>query len=303
MKVTALLPVLNEEPYISKCLDSLLINSTGKISVVVSDNCSTDQSVHIISKYRNKSLKLITTTVQVPAVNNWRACFEEANTDFVFTIGGDDLLATNLIDKFTESLEEYSNLGIFYFYFSNFDDHTLEEISTSPNQVLFEKIATCFYCGLKILLFNPSLDEFGLSLHQKANLQEQALLSSDTTQSFFYWLGLLGYIKTCLRNRKVMYHREVSVFKRQRTSYEGKGNFRISKTSQKSLRMHNDIKNAWVVASQINGVFKFELFTFIFLNTLSLRQRNIVRIFSSAMLNRWILSMHSRSLNVMNCKK
>ena len=184
MKVTALLPVLNEEPYISKCLDSLLINSTGKISVVVSDNCSTDQSVHIISKYRNKSLKLITTTVQVPAVNNWRACFEEANTDFVFTIGGDDLLATNLIDKFTESLEEYSNLGIFYFYFSNFDDHTLEEISTSPNQVLFEKIATCFYCGLKILLFNPSLDDFGYDISKAKRL------SSDTKQNllnYYYY--------------------------------------------------------------------------------------------------------------------
>jgi glycosyltransferase involved in cell wall biosynthesis len=112
--------VLNEEPYISKCLDSLLINSTGKISVVVSDNCSTDQSLPIISKYRNKSLKLITTRVQVSAVSNWRVCFQEADTDFVFTIGGDDLLSTSIISKFTDSLEEYPDLGIFYFYFSNF---------------------------------------------------------------------------------------------------------------------------------------------------------------------------------------
>ena len=303
MNVTALLPVLNEEPYITKCLDSLLINSTGMISVVVSDNCSTDQSLSLISKYKNNSLKLVTTPVQVPAVSNWRACFKEADTDFVFTIGGDDQLAPHTIATFNEYLEKYSDLEIFYFYFSNFDDNTLEEISTSPNQLLFEKIASCFYCGLKILLSNPSLDEFGLGLHQRTQLQDQALLCSDTTQSFFYWLGLLGYIKTCFSNGRVMYHKEISVFKRQQPTYDGKGNFRNSKTSWKSRRMLNDTKNAWVVASQTKGVFKFELFGFIFLNTLSLRQVKVVRIFSSAMLNRWIHWMHLRSLIVMNCKR
>ena len=303
MKVTALLPVLNEEPYISKCLDSLLINSTEIISVVVSDNCSTDQSLDIISKYRNKYLKLITTPIQVSAVDNWRACFNEADTDFVFTIGGDDLLASYTITQFNEYLEKYSDLEIFYFYFSNFDDDTLEEISTSPKPLLLEKVASCFYCGLKILLSNPSLDEFGLGLHQRAQLQEQALLSSDTTQSFFYWLGLLGFIKTCLRNGRIMYHKEISVFKRQQTSYEGKGNFRVSSTSRKRLKVLNDTKNAWVVASQIKGVFKFELFAFIFLNTLNIKGANWARTLLSAVLNRWIQLMHSRSLNVMNCNK
>lgn len=303
MKVTALLPVLNEEPYISKCLESLLINSTRKISVVVSDNCSTDQTPHIISKHPNKMLKLITTPVRVPAVSNWRACFREADTEFVFTIGGDDLLASNTIAIFNTYLEKYSNLEIFYFYFSNFDDHTLEQISTSPNQLLFEKVASCFYCGLKVLLTNPSLDEFGLGLHQKALLQEQAFLSLDTTQSFFYWLGLLGYIKTCLRNGRIMYHKEISVFKRQQTSYEGKGNFRMSKASRKSWKALNDTRNAWVVVRQIQGVFKFELFAFILLNTLNIKQANCAKTLSSAILNRWIQLMHSRSLNVMNCNK
>lgn len=303
MKVTALLPVLNEEPYISKCLDSLLINSTEKISVVVSDNCSTDQSLSIISKYRNNYLKLITTPNQVSAVNNWRACFKEANTDFVFTIGGDDHLASYTIANFYQYLERYSDLEIFYFYFSNFDDDTLEEISTSPHPLLLEKVASCFYCGLKILLSSPSLDEFGLGLYQRAQLQEQTLLSPDTTQSFFYWLGLLGFIKTCLRNGRIMYHKEVSVFKRQQSSYEDKGNFRVSPTFRKSWKTLNDTKNAWVVASQIRGVFKFELFVYIFFNTLNVRQAHWARTLLSAVLNRWNQLMHLRSLNVMNCKK
>jgi glycosyltransferase involved in cell wall biosynthesis len=271
--------------------------------VVVSDNCSTDQSLGIISKYRNRNLKLITTPIQVSAVNNWRACFKEADTDFVFTIGGDDHLASYTIANFNQYLERYSDLEIFYFYFSNFDDGTLEEISTSPHPLLLEKVASCFYCGLKILLSNPSLDEFGLGLHQRAQLQEQALLSSDTTQSFFYWLGLLGFIKTCLRNGRIMYHQEISVYKRQQTSYEGKGNFRMSPTARKSWKVLHDTKNAWVVASQIKGAFKFELFAFIFLNTFNIKQTNWAKTLSSAVLNRWIQLMHSRRLNVMNCYK
>lgn len=271
--------------------------------MVVSDNCSTDQTLGKISRYQNNYLKLITTPIQVSAINNWRACFNEADTDFVFTIGGDDHLASYTIANFNQYLEKYSDLEIFYFYFSNFDDDTLEEISTSPHPLLLEKVASCFYCGLKILLSNPSLDEFGLGIHQRAQLQEQALLSSETTQSFFYWLGLLGFIKTCLRHGRIVYHKEISVFKRQQTSYEGKGNFRLSPTSRKSWKLLNDTKNAWVVASQINGVFKFELFAYIFLNTLNIRQANWAKPLLSAALNRWIQLMHLRSLNVMNCNK
>lgn len=271
--------------------------------MVVSDNCSTDQTLVKISKYQNNCLKLITTPIRVSAVNNWRACFNEADTDFVFTIGGDDHLASYTIATFNQYLKRYSDLEIFYFYFSNFDDETLEEISTSPHPLLLEKVASCFYCGLKILLSNPSLDEFGLGLHKRAQLQEQALLSSDTTQSFFYWLGLLGFIKTCLRNGRILYHNEISVFKRQQTSYEGKGNFRVSPTSRKSRKLLNDTKNAWIVASQIKGVYKFELFTYIFLNTLNIRQEKWAKTLLSAVLNRWIQLMHLRSLKVMNCNK
>lgn len=302
MKITALLPVLNEEPYIIKCLDSLMKESTEPISVVVSDNCSTDQSLQIISKHLGSLLKLITPKVQVSSVSNWRACFEEASTEFVFTIGGDDILSSNTIARFKENLGHYPDLEIFYFYFSHFDDQTLEEISTSPSQVDFERLSSCFYCGLKTLLFNPSLDEFGLGVHQKERLQKQTLLSSGTSQSFFYWLGLLGFIRTCLRNGRIMFDKDISVMKRGKSIYQHKGNFRTSEASRKGWKMHNDMKNAWVVSSQIKGLFKFELFVFIFLNTLNIKQTNCIQVFSSAVLNRWILTMHSRSLKVMNCK-
>lgn len=303
MKVTALLPVLNEEPFIPKCLDSLLKLSTETVSVVVSDNCSTDQSLQIISKYLGGSLKLIRPKVQVPAVSNWRACFQEASTEFVFTIGGDDMLSPNTMTRFKDYLNQYPDLEIFYFYFSNFDDQTQKELSTSPDQLLLEKITSCFFCGLRILLFNPSLDEFGLGVHRRQQIKEQALLRLDTSQSFFYWLGLLGFVKTSLGGGRIIYDKEISILKRQQTSYNLKGSFRLSTDSWKARRRINDFRNAWVISNQINGTLKFEVFALIIVNILSISRAKCVRKISYGVLNRWISSMHSRNLIVMNCRK
>lgn len=303
MKVTALLPVLNEEPYIPKCLESLLKLSTETVSVVVSDNCSTDQSLQIISKYLGGSLKLIRPKAQVPAVTNWRACFEEASTEFVFTIGGDDMLSPNTMTRFKDCLNQYPDLEIFYFFFSNFDDQTLKELSTSPDQLLLEKITSCFFCGLRILLFNPSLDEFGLGIHRRQQIKEQSLLRLDTSQSFFYWLGLLGFVKTSLGGGRIIYDKEISILKRQQTSYNLKGSFRLSADTWKARRRINDFRNAWVISNQINGTLKFEVFAFIVVNTLSISGARYVRKISYGVLNRWISLMHSRNLIVMNCRK
>jgi glycosyltransferase involved in cell wall biosynthesis len=303
VKVTALLPVLNEEPYIPKCLESLLKLSTQTVSVVVSDNCSTDQSLQIISKYLGSSLKLIRQKAQISAVGNWRACFEESSTEFVFTIGGDDILSPNTMTRFKDCLNQYPDIEIFYFYFSNFDDQTLKELSTSPDQLLLEKITSCFFCGLKILLFNPSLDEFGLGVHHRQQIEDQALLKLNTSQSFFYWLGLLGFVKTCLSGGRIFYDQEISILKRQQTSYNLKGSFRLSTDSWKIRRKINDVRNAWVISNQINGTLKFEVFAFIVINTLSISQGRYVRKISFGVLNRWISLMHSRNLIVMNCRK
>ena len=53
MRVCAVLPVLNEEKHIEKCIDSLLAQSM-KIDILVVDGGSTDRTLKLLKKYKDK---------------------------------------------------------------------------------------------------------------------------------------------------------------------------------------------------------------------------------------------------------
>ena len=53
VRVCAVVPVLNEERYIERCIDSLLAQ-TMKIDVMVMDGGSEDKTLELLSKYGDK---------------------------------------------------------------------------------------------------------------------------------------------------------------------------------------------------------------------------------------------------------
>lgn len=59
--VSVVMPVYNEEKYIEKCIDSLLLQDypTEKMEWIFVDGCSKDKTVELLKKYQNKYPKLI----------------------------------------------------------------------------------------------------------------------------------------------------------------------------------------------------------------------------------------------------
>ena len=59
--VSVVMPVYNEEKYIEKCIDSLLLQDypIGKMEWIFVDGCSQDQTVEILGKYQNRYPDLI----------------------------------------------------------------------------------------------------------------------------------------------------------------------------------------------------------------------------------------------------
>ena len=59
--VSIILPARNEEKYIRKCLDSLVKQEYANYEIVVINDCSSDNTSHIIKEYVNKTnCKIIT---------------------------------------------------------------------------------------------------------------------------------------------------------------------------------------------------------------------------------------------------
>jgi len=98
IKLSILLPVFNEAEHIKECLNSILENNIKDFEVVVSDNCSSDNTLEILSKFNDKRLKVFVTDQQVSPYKNFKNAFNNSSGEYIFFMGGDDLLTKGIID-------------------------------------------------------------------------------------------------------------------------------------------------------------------------------------------------------------
>ena len=113
-KVTIMIPTYNQAKYISKAIKSALNIDYPNIEVIVSDDCSTDNTEEVISKYlEDNRFKYIKNEKNLGRVGNYRkTLYEYSSGDYVLNLDGDDwLLDTNFISKAIELFEKNDALS------------------------------------------------------------------------------------------------------------------------------------------------------------------------------------------------
>lgn len=84
----------NHEKYIRKCLDSILIQNVDfAFEIIISDDCSTDQTAQIITEYQDKYPDIIKSnlrSINVGATKNQYECFLRCTGDYIAILDGDD---------------------------------------------------------------------------------------------------------------------------------------------------------------------------------------------------------------------
>jgi len=97
MKQKPLLSVIvanyNNEAYLPECLDSILNQTFKDLEIIVSDDCSTDDSPRIISQYEKKYpgiVKGIFNPVNRGVAQNRHEAILQAETEYITTLDSDD---------------------------------------------------------------------------------------------------------------------------------------------------------------------------------------------------------------------
>lgn len=97
MKEKPLLSVIvanyNNEPYIRDCLDSILRQTFKNLEIIVSDDCSIDDSPQIISQYEKKCpgiVKGIFSPVNRGVAQNRHEAILQAKSEYITTLDSDD---------------------------------------------------------------------------------------------------------------------------------------------------------------------------------------------------------------------
>ena len=100
------LPVYNGEPFLSDALESLLGQTYGDFTLVVSDNASTDRTVEIVQQFAedDNRIVLVRNKAELGAAWNLNHVFEYCRSPYFKWAAADDLLAPTCLERLIEVL-------------------------------------------------------------------------------------------------------------------------------------------------------------------------------------------------------
>lgn len=117
MKISIIIPVYNVEPYISRCIDSVLGQAYKDIEIIVVDDCSPDNSIEIarstVSKHINKDKVIFAkhqTNKGLSAARN--TGINLASGEYIYFLDSDDELPLDAIQTLATVATKYKNPDI-----------------------------------------------------------------------------------------------------------------------------------------------------------------------------------------------
>ena len=106
MKISIVTTIYNVEKYIEKCLTSLVNQTYKDLEIILVNDCSTDSSMDIVSKFDDSRIKIINHTINKGAGWARRTGIKSATGDYVITVDGDDWISEDFIESLVMGAEE-----------------------------------------------------------------------------------------------------------------------------------------------------------------------------------------------------
>lgn len=113
--LTIAIPTYNGAKTIDTMLRRLLPQVTSQVEIMVSDNCSDDDTPLIINNYMKKyKINYIRNETNIGPDANFLQCMVKANGDFVWLISDDDVITEGALSHILEFLSKNKECGLVY---------------------------------------------------------------------------------------------------------------------------------------------------------------------------------------------
>ena len=133
-RFSVIIPNYNSEKWIKKCLDSILNQTYKNYEVIIIDDISTDNSLKIIEKYKNKfdELKIYKNESKRLNGGTRNVGILKATGDYIIFIDSDDWFKNNYVfEKINNSINDEDVLFVGYdFLFNNKVDENIPKYET-----------------------------------------------------------------------------------------------------------------------------------------------------------------------------
>lgn len=117
MDISICITTYNLEKYIVDCLESVLTQETKfNYEIIISDDCSTDNTIDILKKYQQKhprKIKILTNTKNLKYSKNYLKALSHCQGRYIAILDGDDYWTnTNKLQKQIEYLENNTDCNL-----------------------------------------------------------------------------------------------------------------------------------------------------------------------------------------------
>lgn len=114
---SVIIPVYNEEKYIGRCLQSLIVQTMSNYEVIIIDDGSDDHSIEICKKLQNKFCRCsIVSHVKNRGISVARnSGLKYATGDYIVFLDSDDTLSPRFFEILTIKIKEYNYPDILEF--------------------------------------------------------------------------------------------------------------------------------------------------------------------------------------------
>jgi glycosyltransferase involved in cell wall biosynthesis len=128
-KVSIILPNYNHSHYIKRSLDGIFSQSLKPYEVIVIDDCSTDNSMQILSDYENKyqNLRVFKNLKNMGTAKSVNFGIEKAKGEYLAFCSADDYIKSNFTEVLVGYLETNKNLALCTSDFCTFQDEDIEK--------------------------------------------------------------------------------------------------------------------------------------------------------------------------------
>lgn len=128
-RVSVLLPVHNGGLSIRYAIDAILAQTYKEYRLFVSDNASTDDTAEIVAEYtaRDSRIEYSRLDSMISALDNWRRCYEHADTPYFMWAADDDLRSENYLEVLVDALEKDQSASLAFSDYSRFTRYDLSD--------------------------------------------------------------------------------------------------------------------------------------------------------------------------------
>ncbi len=110
-KVNVLMPVYNGSAQIAEAIESILDQTYSDFSLIIVDNCSTDNTADIVRKFHDKRIHYTCNSQNLGLIGNVNRCLEMADGQYVCIFAHDDVMLPENLERKARLLDEHPGVG------------------------------------------------------------------------------------------------------------------------------------------------------------------------------------------------